>query len=285
MKWDLIAINKLLGEEDPLPPYTVVNFIGKPFAGKTLLALQTAWWIVHERGGSILYMDIDGSGDNFIQTWRDVFNLRYGFSPEAVTVHYLPMFARRTAKNDARVKHLYFDVPILEFFGIKARIRISEEGKATFHPEGQVKSQIANYSDVRVIIVDSFSTLCKLFSGTASFDGRARLTDWVYNELRDFALERKNEGNEIYFLVNHHVSINPQMGVQKIAGGSEVLHNSKYAYLLDKIKLGREEKKDYCRFYIYRYPNIPEFSKFCYLQYSDMGIIDVPEEDLKNLPK
>lgn len=283
MKWDLIGINGLFADQEPLPPYSIINFCSKPLTGKSLLALQTAWWIVHERKGSIIYMDIDGSGDNFIQAWRDIFNLRYEFNPLDVTIHYLPMFARRGAKDDGRVKNIYFDLPILEWFGIKARIKVSEEGKATFHPEVQIKSQISKYPDARVIIIDSFSALTKLFSGTASFDGRARLTDWLYNELRDLALVRKDEGKEIYFLVNHHVSINPQLGIQKIAGGSEVIHNSKYAYMLDKIRL--KGKTDYCRFYVYRYPNIPEFSKFCYLKYSEMGFIDVPEEELKDLPK
>jgi len=281
MKSGIESIDRVI--DDVFPAYEPISIFGRPLTGKTVFSLQTAWWIISQRGGSVLYCDIDGGGDLMLRVWKPIFDARFGFTdPDAVQVHYLPMMAVRQYPK-GNVKHIYLDLPIFALFGIRARVEVSEGGKATYVPEGVCKAEILNYPDARVLIIDTWSELTKrCFTGMASFEGRARATSQLYGELRNFALKRQQEKNEIFIFILHHASIHPQTGKISISGGSEVLHNSKYAYMIEKIPAYQGK---YGRFYVYRYPNIAEFSKFAYFGYQDMGLVDISQQELEFLEK
>jgi hypothetical protein len=279
MKSGLKHIDSLF-PADPFPAYEPINLFGKYLSGKTVFTLQTAWWIVSQKGGAILYIDLDGGGDLLIQAWKPVFDARFNCDPEQVKIYYESAVVTKEYPR-GNVKNIYLELPLFRLFGIEARVQTSRGGKATYVPEEVCKAKILDYKDVRVLIIDTWSELTKrCFVGMQSFEGRARATSQLYGELRNYALKRKESNDEVYIFVLHHASVHPQTGKISIAGGSEVLHNSKFAYMLEKIPAYGGK---YGRFWVFRYPTIPEFGKFAYYGYCDMGMVDISEQELEFL--
>lgn len=246
------------------------NFFGKYMAGKSLLTLQEAVYLCSQiskgkEKANVLVFDVDGGYDLFLREWGEVFSARWDYGGQ---IYVVPAY--NVQRFSQTQKHPYFDLPIYEYFGVKSQVTLSQKGKANFsayEPCTGIVSDYVTKKDVRVIVVDSFSQIFKdVFQGTESFGERARAEDFLFGLIKSFMLKHRN----VYTFLNHHQSVNPITGETKIAGGSSVLQNSKVALFLSK----NDEKQPVGEIWLYRYPNVPPFSRHAQIAYSELGIVD-----------
>jgi RecA/RadA recombinase len=255
---DLNAVNKLFGG---WYRGSIINIFGAYLSGKTLLTLQEACYLTSRLGGDIALFDVDGSADVFVAEWQPVFEMRYG---KIGKIHIVPSF---NIKHPTQ-KYLKFDLKLFEHFGVKARVELSEGGKAAFIAYGICESTIdALYrAGVRVFIVDSFSQLHKdAFPSMSSFGERARAEDMLYSLVKMFTAEHP----DVFFFLNHHVSINPMTASVDPSGGSAVIQNSKLAMMISK-----RPKEPIGKLYVYRHPRKPPWSESADIKFTDAGIFD-----------
>ncbi len=272
----------------------ITNLVGKHLAGKSLLALQLAYEYCKESGGGILILDVDAGARLFVEEWKNIFEKRYGYKAET---YILPCFNLKRvipAKTDRKM-HIAFDLKIYEVFGVKAVAYLSAEevidreskivkvsgGKTEFIPYSICDEIVREYieeKNVKAVIVDSFSQVFKdCFIGTQSLGERARAEDFLYGRIKEVGLKYP----DTLIICNHHQTLNPLTGSVDIAGGAAVIQNSKLALYIERM----ESKKYYglSRVYLFRYPNIPPWSKYVWLMYSDIGFIDPLPEYFREL--
>jgi len=147
-------------------------------------------------------------------------------------VYVLPAWNER--KEEQR-KLPAFNMRVFYYFGIKAKVKISQNGKAEFIPFGvETKPKIEEMivkNGVRVVIIDSFSQIFKEpFPGNQSLGARARAEDMLYALIKETGLKHPN----VFFFLNHHLSINPNRGTLDLTGGASVIQNSKLTIALIK---------------------------------------------------
>jgi intein/homing endonuclease len=133
-----------------------MNIFGAYLSGKTLLSLQEVCYLSSQLGGDIALFDVDGSADIFVAEWQPIFEFRYN---KIGRIHIVPSF---NVKHPAQ-KYLKFDLKLFEHFGVKARVELSEGGKAAFIAYGVCESLAERLynSGARYFIVDSFSQMYK----------------------------------------------------------------------------------------------------------------------------
>jgi len=257
---DLKAINDLIGGW-----YSghIVNLFGAFMSGKTLLTLQEACYISNKLNCDIALFDVDGSADMFVQEWLPIFEMRYG---KIGKVHIVPSF---NIKHPAH-KYLKFSLRLFEYFGVRAKVELSEGGKAAFIAYGITGDtpliEKLYTQGCRVFIIDSFSQLHKdAFPSTASFGERARMEDMLYSLVKMFLAEHP----DTFFFLNHHISVNPLTSSIEPSGGSAVIQNSKLALMLSK-----KPKESVGRIYIYRHPRKQPWSQFAEVVFTDAGVFD-----------
>ena len=191
---DLKAINDLIRG---FIPGVIYNFVGAKMAGKSLLTLQEACYLSSKLGGDIVIFDVDGAAEVFVAEWEEAFRLRYG---DFGKIHIIPSYNRQMP---ARTK-LKFHLTLFEHFGVKARVELSEGGKAAFiaYGIGTNKADELYKAGARYFIIDSFSQMFKdTFPGTQSFGERGRAEDMLYCMMKTFLAEHPGS----FMLVNHHV--------------------------------------------------------------------------------
>jgi hypothetical protein len=256
---DLQAINKLFGG---WIQGSIMNIFGAYLAGKTLLTLQEACYLSSKLGVDVAIFDVDGGAEVFVREWRPVFELRYG---KIGNIHVIPSF---NVKHPAQ-KYLKFDLKLFEHFGVKARVDISEGGKGEFIAYGVCNPLIEKlYNDgVRIFIIDSFSQLHKdAFPSMSSFGERARAEDMLYSLVKMFIAEHP----DVFFFLNHHVSVNPMTASVDPSGGAAVIQNSKFAMMLSK-----KPRENIGKLYVYRHPRKPPWSESADVKFTDAGVSDV----------
>jgi len=262
---DLNAVNRLIGG---WYRGTITNLFGAYLSGKTLLTLQECCYLSSRLGGDIAIFDVDSGADIFVREWEPVFRLRYG--DKVGKIHIIPSF---NIKIPAQ-KYLKFELRLLEHFGVKSRVELSEGGKAAFIAYSICDSTAEKLyqQGVRYFIIDSFSQLYKdTFPSTASFGERARAEDMLYGLIKMFCAEHP----DIFIFLNHHVSVNPITSSVDPSGGSAVIQNSKLA-----LYLGKKLREPRGKLVIYRHPRKPPWSEEAWIRYDDCGVWDADERDL-----
>jgi RecA/RadA recombinase len=255
---DLQAINKLFGG---WYQGSIMNIFGPYLAGKTLLTLQEACYLTSKLGGDIALFDVDGGANVFVSEWLPIFELRYG---KIGKTHVIPSF---NVKHPAQ-KYLKFDLKLFEHFGVKARVEISEGGKAAFIAYGICDPLIEELyrKGARIFIIDSFSQLHKdAFPSMSSFGERARAEDMLYSLIKMFIAEHP----DVFIFLNHHVSINPVTASVDPSGGSAVIQNSKLAMMISKKPRELEGK-----LFVYRHPHKPPWSESAPIRFTNAGVFD-----------
>jgi hypothetical protein len=238
-----------------------MNVFGAYLSGKTLLTLQEACYLSSVLGGDIAVFDVDGSADIFVREWKPVFEMRYG---KPLVIHVVPSV---NATHPAQ-KYLKIDLKIFEHFGVRARVDLSEGGKAQFVAYGICEPAIESLykAGARYFIIDSFSQVMReAFPGVQSFGERARAEDMLYGLIKMFIASHP----DTLFLLNHHISVNPMTSSIEPFGGSAVIQNSKLAMMLSK-----KPKEPLGRIYVYRHPRKPPWSEFSEIKYTDAGVFD-----------
>jgi RecA/RadA recombinase len=256
---DLAAINKLFGGWHI---GSVMNVFGAYLSGKTLLTLQEACYLSSKLGGDVVLLDVDGSADVFVAEWQPVFELRYG---KVGRVHVVPSY---NAKHQAQ-KHLKLDLRVFEHFGVKARVELSEGGKAQFVAYGICEPTIEKLykAGARYFIIDSFSQVMReTFPGVQSFGERARAEDMLYSLVKMFLAEHP----DTTFFLNHHISVSPLTASIEPFGGSAIIQNSKLAVMLSK-----KPKEPLGKLYVYRHPRKPPWSESADIKFTDAGVYDL----------
>lgn len=145
----LAAVNTAIGGWFSKYP---INIFGRHMSGKTLLALQEGCKVLAETGGNILFIDVDGGLELFANEWLPKFAKRFGFEGEVIIEE-----VSSERRSEAR-KYVTFNLPVFELFGVRAKVKISEKGKAEFYPWQVCKSKVEEYigrEDVRWIVIDS----------------------------------------------------------------------------------------------------------------------------------
>jgi RecA/RadA recombinase len=255
---DLKAINKLFGGW-----YcgSIMNIFGAYLSGKTLLTLQEACYLTSRLGGDIALFDVDGSADIFVSHWGPVFELRYD---KIGKIYIVPSF---NIKHPAQ-KYLKFDLTLFEHFGVKARVELSEGGKAAFIAHGICEPIVEDLykRGCRVFIVDSLSQVMReAFPGMMSFGERARAEDMLYSLIKMFIAEHP----DVFIFLNQHISVNPMTASIEPFGGAAIIQNSKLAMMMSK-----RPKEPIGKLYVYRHPRKPPWSESAEIRYDDGGIWD-----------
>jgi len=255
---DLAAVNKLFGGWHQ---GGIMNIFGAYLSGKTLLTLQEACYLSSKLGGDIVLFDVDGSADVFVSEWQPVFELRYG---KIGKIHITPSFNK---KHPAQ-KYLKFDLKLFEHFGVKARVELSEGGKAAFIAYGICEPTAEQLYKLgcRVFIIDSLSQVMReAFPGVMSFGERARAEDMLYGLIKMFIAEHP----DVFMFLNQHISVNPLTASIEPFGGAAIIQNSKLAMMLYK-----KPKEPVGKLYVYRHPHKPPWSESADVKYTEAGIFD-----------
>jgi len=255
---DLQAINKLFGGW-----YcgSIMNIFGAYLSGKTLLTLQEACYLTSRLGGDIALFDVDGSADVFVAEWQPIFELRYN---KPGKIHIIPSI---NVKHSAQ-KFLKFDLKLFEHFGVKARVELSEGGKAAFIAYGICEPTAEKLYKLgcRVFIVDSLSQVMReAFPSVASFGERARAEDMLYSLIKMFIAEHP----DVFMFLNQHISVNPMTASVEPFGGAAIIQNSKLAMMISK-----KPKESVGKLYVYRHPRKPPWSESAEVRFDDGGIWD-----------
>ena len=279
LKSDLEAINNAIGGLYSKYP---INVAGKYLAGKTLLTLQEGVYIcsqLKEKGdenASVLILDSDGGGELFVANWLPIFERRYGTE---VDVYVLPAWNER---REEQKKLAAFNMRVFSYFGIKAKVKISVNGKAEFIPHGvETKPKIEEMivkNGVRVVIVDSFSQIFKEpFPGNQSLGARARAEDMLYALIKETGLKHPN----VFFFLNHHLSVNPNRGTLDLTGGASVIQNSKLTIAL--IKRGGA-LKNFVEVQTYRHARKEVWEHAGWLRIDpDMGFVSSSQKEIEQV--
>jgi hypothetical protein len=255
----LSAINKLLGG---WYKGTVVNIFGAYLSGKTLLTLQESLYLSSKLGGDVVLLDVDGSGDVFVKEWLPTFQMRFD---KIGNVHIVSSY---NAQYPAQ-KYFKFELRMFEHFGVRARVEMTEGGKAEFVAHGICEPTLERLYNIgaRYFIVDSFSQIFReTFPGVQSFGERARAEDMLYSLIKMFIAKHP----DIFFFLNHHISVNPITSSIEPFGGSAIIQNSKLALMLSK-----KPKETIGKLYVYRHPKKMPWSEYAEVKFTDAGIFDL----------
>jgi len=271
---ELKVFNTLLGKD--IPSGYPNNIFGAQLSGKTLLSLQYGIQYAKRTKGNVLFLDVDGGMEMFCKEWLPVLFQEIDYKCD---VFIEPAWnVRYEAPNQ---KYVHFEIKALQLFGVNGRAEISENGKTEFVPKGVLPNEVQQYiekKNVKVVVIDSFSQIFKdAFVSQQSFGARARAEDQLFTLIKNISISH----GDVLFFCNHHHSVNPIYHSIAMAGGSAVLMNSKIALYLQK--MNGKFVKNYGQLHVFRYPNIPEWGKVEYLQYTDKGIVDSDKKTVEDL--
>ena len=238
----------------------IVALYGMPNTGKTLLALQEAFWLASE-GEVVLFIDTEGGIRSFAQQWAPVFIKRFGDIKGNI------FFERRTTIES-----------LLEFFGDKVRVvfksaKGGDKGKVEARFIETIESGLFKAiedNSISFLIVDSISAPIRaaIPASQENYPTRADLTARLFSWL-----VRAQEEYDIGVLVSNHATANPANpyagSYAFIRGGIVVEHYSKRIIYLDR----REARafKSIRRFWLVRMENKPDWSDVAFAEITDEG--------------
>lgn len=260
----LDALNDLFGGE-AYNSDEMFAVYGKPKIGKSLLMLQESAYF-SSIGYNVLYIDTEGSANEFVRKWIPIFRERFGKGDGNIWI-------KRTKSLEELMKYIGYNVKVNR-----------QKSKMEFRVEEYIEnSEIDNTikkNKIDVVILDSITAPIRIF--TASQQDHPSKSDALAHIF--IALQRIMENYGVVVIVINQASWNPanpyEVGAE-MRGGVVVQYNCKRVIYIDR----REAKdvKNYRRFWIVRAEDIPDWSRATVAKINDLGYNDVSDDELEKV--
>lgn len=241
-----------------------VAWYGEGEAGKSIFMLQEAAHVAKCIEKNVLIVGTEGGEDILSNMWFPVFQKRFSSEQECYVIYAGTM------------------EELLQNFGKKVQVDVSEKGKTDIKVTGKCKNTVAEFvtrHNIGVVVVDSLTMpfRTEFAGGRMNFSGRADAQCLVLGEVRRLA-ERK-----IFPFVSHHATVDPTNVYAKpsITGGKNILHNFKISLYIMKSKSTNIDKMRRRKLYLTRYFNKQGWKEFVRIQLTDDGFVffDQNEEE------
>ncbi len=306
--------------DEPMVPYINMGLCGKKQAGKSLYSRESAYKVVKEEGGEVLWLSSEEPTD-FMFTiaidehpgWDKVFAEKYSVEP-IFHWEYLPTVEDMMRYIGVEGKVIISSAEVVEPKDMKPKkgespedfTKRQEEAKKASEEKQKgarldwkpIKVDILNSPfvtmlkehDIRYIVVDSLTNPFDdlLAGGRQNFGTRAQLEESFLNTLQRMVVLRGRETKKnIYIMTTNHITNNPTDPFTQRMIEKELVEKGGGAvgYNL-KVLYGFKPKQTphgAREVWVMRFPNLPDYGKMYNLLITNKGFTKTSAAELKEV--
>jgi hypothetical protein len=259
-------MNYLLLDEI-FPAKTITGIMGLPQSGKTLYALEQAFYVTKQTEKNFLFISTEETNDFFLKSWYDVFASKYSHKPDYV-FNYCA---------DAE--------EFLHFFGIEGKLELGEKNEFAIKNIDINKSLFMESimkSNIGYVVIDSVTTVMNplMQGGRQNLPLRSGVEELFFSAFNS-ALRRVKW--DVYIFTTNHISFNPTMPFQSresivYKGGKIIGHYTKNLLFLE---VRGERLHGHRVMFVVRYPTLPAWEKRYELLINEKGFNKITHEELE----